>query len=86
MLALTSAAAKAGVTLPTVVMEVYAADTVGLVRRTFGDAVYPVLAGSFASKMTVQSILMPGISTVFKNLLSFHGSEIYFLPAPPDVV
>jgi hypothetical protein len=86
MLALTTAAAKMGTSLPPVVMEVNSADTVGLVRRTFGDVVYPILIGSYAAKMTVQTLLMPGVSQVYKNLLSFDGSEFYFLPVPPGLV
>lgn len=86
MLALASAASVADVTLPRVIMEVHAADTLGLVRRTFGNTVYPILVGAFAAKMTVQTILMPGISRVFKDLLTFQGSEFYFLPVPPAMV
>jgi len=86
MLSLSSAAAAVGVALPTVIMEVHSSETVGLVRRTFGDSVYPILVGSFAAKLTVQAILMPGISRVFKNLLSFQGSEFYFLPVPLPLV
>eukprot|EP00873_Tetraselmis_striata_P019552 jgi/Tetstr1/439816/TSEL_028227.t2 len=86
MLAITTAAAKLGTSLPPVVMEVHSADTVGLVRRTFGDVVYPILIGSYAAKMTVQTLLMPGVSQVYKNLLSFDGSEFYFLLVPPSLV
>ena len=86
MLALTKAARSAGVPLPPVSMEVHSPETVSLVRRTFGDSVYPILVGAFAAKMTVQSILMPGIANVFTNILSFDGSEFYVEPIPKYMV
>jgi len=86
MLALATLAEQSSTKLPRVVMEVHGPDTVGLVRRTFGDAVYPILVGSIAAKITVQTILMPGVSRVFKDLLSFDGSEFYFLPVPPKLI
>mmetsp|Transcript_1770 Transcript_1770/g.5138 ORF Transcript_1770/g.5138 Transcript_1770/m.5138 type:complete len:575 (-) Transcript_1770:2067-3791(-) len=86
MLALTRAARNVGVGLPPVAMEIHSPETVSLVRRTFGDSVFPILIGAFAAKMTVQSILMPGIANVFTNILSFDGSEFYVEPIPKYMV
>lgn len=86
MLSLVKAAKMKKLALPTVVMEVNSRQTLGLVRRTFGDSVVPILTGAFAAKMTMQAILKPGIGEIFREFLTFSGSEFYFLPVPTSLV
>eukprot|EP00899_Mesostigma_viride_P014939 jgi/Mesvir1/23446/Mv22299-RA.2 len=43
-----------------------------------------VVSRDLLSRLMVQAVFMPGITTVFAHLLSFNGSEFYFYPLPPD--